>query len=71
MNKHPLSENDPHYHTQNVGRMIDDLITHLRNDVEKVDDPQARALFEVSAEVLGGLQKAYQHFEDRSEKAWK
>ena len=67
----PLSERDPRYHTQNVGRMLEDLIGHLREDIEKVDDPQAKALFEVSAEVLQGLQRAFEHFEIRSEEAWK
>ncbi len=66
-----LSESDPRYHTQNVGRMMKDLIDHLRQDVDKVDDPQAKALFEVSAEVLSGLQRAFAHFETKSEKAWK
>lgn len=67
----PLSERDPRYHTQKVGRMMGELIDHLREDVEKVDDPQARALFEVSAEVLAGLQRSFEHFETKSEKAWK
>ena len=67
----PLSERDPRYHTQNVGRMLEDLIGHLREDVEKVDDAQAKALFEVSAEVLQGLQRAFEHFETRSEEAWR
>jgi hypothetical protein len=71
MSNQAMSEKDPRYHTQNVRRMINDLITHLREDIEKIDDPQAKALFEVSAEVLGGLQKAFEHYESRSEKAWK
>lgn len=71
MNNTPLSESDPRYHTQNVGRMMQDLINHLREDVEKVDDPQAKALFEVSAEVLAGLQRSFEHFETKSEKAWR
>ena len=32
---------------------------HLRQDVEKVDEPQLKAMFETSAEVLGGLIKAF------------
>jgi len=71
MDDQTMSEKDPRYHTQKVGRMLDDLITHLREDIEKIDDPQAEALFEVSAEVLGGLQKAFEHYENQSEKAWK
>lgn len=71
MSNQKTSEIDPRYHTQNVSRMIDDVIIHLREDIEKVDDPQAKALFEVSAEVLDGLHKAFEHYENRSEKAWK
>ena len=67
----PISERDPRYHTQNVGRMLEDLIGHLREDVEKVDDLHAKALFEVSAEVLQGLQRAFEHFETKSEEAWR
>jgi hypothetical protein len=37
----------------------------------KVSDPKAQALFETTAEVLLGLEKAYQDFEDRNERAWK
>jgi len=48
----PLSESDWRTHTQNAGRMMGELIQHLREDVKKVDDPQAKALFEVSAEVM-------------------
>ena len=66
-----LSENDPRYHTQNVGRMMQDLIDHLREDIDKVDDPQAQALFETASEVLQGLQRAFEHFETKSEKAWR
>ncbi len=40
--------------------MLDDLIKHLREDVGKVKEPKAQALFETSAEVLGGLQMAHE-----------
>ncbi len=66
-----LPESDPRYHTQKVGQMMEDLVNHLREDVDKVDDPQARALFEVSAEVLKGLERAFKDFENKTEKAWR
>ena len=44
---------------------------HIREDITKVADPKAQALFETSAEVLGGLITAYEHFEQRSEAAWR
>ena len=43
----------------------------LREDIEKVDEPQLKAMFETSAEVLGGLEKAFKDYEQRNEKAWR
>jgi DNA-dependent RNA polymerase auxiliary subunit epsilon len=37
---------------------------------EPDDDPEARALFEVSAEVIDGLQKAFNDYEKKNESAW-
>lgn len=71
MSNQVKSESDPRYHTQKIKQELDDLIDHLRADIRKVDEPQARALFEVSAEVLGGLKKSFEHYEQESEKAWK
>ena len=66
-----LPERDPRHHTTRIRGMLSDLIAHLREDVGKVDDPRAKALFETSAEVLGGLERAYEHYERRSEEAWR
>ena len=46
------------------------LIEHLREDVGKITEPKAQALFETSAEVLTGLIKAFDDYEKKSEKAW-
>jgi hypothetical protein len=70
MNYNNLPESDPRYHTGNIKQMLHTVIEHLREDVEKVNDPQAKALFETSAEVLLGLTKAYDHYEQKSEAAW-
>ncbi len=48
-----------------------DLIQHLRSDIEKVDEPQLKAIFETTAEVLSGLSKALSDYERRNESAWK
>lgn len=64
-------DRDPRYHTQKLQREMRDLIAHLRADVEKVEEPQAKAMFETSAEVLGALVKAFQDYEQRSEPAWR
>jgi hypothetical protein len=51
--------------------MLGDLRDHLREDVGKVEDPRAEALFETTAEVLGGLIAAYEHYENGAEEAWR
>jgi len=66
-----LAENDPHHHTQKLKIQMRELIAHLRDDVGKVTDPKARALFETSAEVLTGLVKAFDDYEKKSEAAWR
>ncbi len=64
-------ENDPRHHTAKLKQMLTEIIIHARQDVTKVSDPKAQALFETTAEVLTGLEKAYEDFEQRSEPAWK
>ena len=43
----------------------------MRADADKVDDPQFKAMFETSAEVLGGLIMVFNDFEGKDESAWK
>ena len=62
---------NPLEYTANIKEEFIKLREHLREDVDKVDDPKAKALFEVSAEVIGGLQKAFNDFEKKNESAWK
>lgn len=70
MNENPYPEDNPLHHTTNVKGWLRDVIDHLREDVGKVDDPKAEALFETTAEVLGGLVTAYEHYEEKNEEAW-
>jgi hypothetical protein len=63
-------ENDPRHHTANIKAMLTEVIEHAREDIEKVSEPKAQALFETTAEVLQGLVTAYQHYESNSERAW-
>lgn len=64
-------EGDPRHHTIELRSMLRDVVQHAREDVGKVNDPKAQALFETTAEVLQGLITAYEHFEQRSELAWR
>lgn len=63
-------ERDPLYHTRKMKAALKEIKDHLREDIEKVDEPQFKALFETSAEVIGGLEKAFSDYEQKNEKAW-
>jgi hypothetical protein len=67
----PSSENNPIHHTQKIKAQMRQLIDHLREDIGKVTEPKAQALFETSAEVLTGLVKAFDDYEKKSEEAWR
>lgn len=64
-------ESDPRHHTQKLKKMLTDTAAHAREDIAKLSDAKAQALFETSAEVLLGLVKAFEHFEQKNEGAWK
>ncbi len=66
----PYAESDPRYHTANIKRMLTDVVEHVRDDVTKVNEPKAQALFETTAEVLNGLLTAFSHYEGQTERAW-
>jgi hypothetical protein len=67
----PSSGNNPIHHTQKIKAQMRQLTNHLREDVGKVTEPKAQALFETSAEVLTGLVKAFDDFEKKGEAAWR
>jgi len=46
------------------------LIDHLRADAGEVSEPNARAMFEVSVEVLTSLVRAFDLYEKKSVSAW-
>jgi hypothetical protein len=64
-------ERDPRRHTRKMEARLQETVDHLRRDIEVIDDPRARAMFETSAEVLGGLVKAFRDFDAKSESAWR
>jgi len=65
------ADRDPRHHVQKMQKRLQETIDHLRQDVVKVDEPQLRAMFETSAEVLGGLRKAFSDYEQKNEPAWR
>ena len=65
------AQNDPRHHPIKIKGMLSDAMNHVREDVGKVKDPKAQALFETTAEVLQGLVAAYEHYERGAEEAWR
>jgi len=46
------------------------VIDHLRRDIDEIEEPQCKAMFETAAEVIGGLVTALRHYEQHRESAW-
>jgi hypothetical protein len=65
------SERDPRHHTQKMQGRLQELIDHLRSDVDKVSEPKLKAMFETSAAVLVGLKKTFRDYELKNESAWR
>lgn len=65
------ADRDPRHHTQKMQQRLQETMDHLRDDIEKVDEPKLKAMFETSAEVLGGLKKAFSDYEQKNESAWR
>src|SRR4029077_9235287 len=63
-------ERNPLHHTRKMAARLKEAIDHMRADIEKVDEPQFKAMFETSAEVLGGLVKAFGDYGKKNEGAW-
>ena len=58
-------------HTEIIHRRISELIIHMRSEVEHADEPRYQVLLETSAEVLGSLQTAFEHYDRHRETAWR
>lgn len=65
------ADRNPQHHTQKMKTRLQETVAHLREDIEKVDEPQLKAMFETSAEVLSGLMKAFSDYEKKNEAAWR
>ena len=75
-----VADRDLRHYTQKMQQVLRDFKDHLREDIEKdhlrediekVDEPQLKAMFEIAAEVLGGLIKAFHDYEQKNERAWR
>jgi hypothetical protein len=70
MQPQSAANGNPIHYTQKMQDRLREIVDRLREDIEKVDEPQCRAMFETSAEVLEALIKTFQHYEQKTEKAW-
>jgi hypothetical protein len=57
--------------TNEVAVKLAVLRDELRATVGRVSDPQAKAMLETGAEVLGGLRQAFVDYGERAEEAWR
>ncbi len=62
---------DPEHLVRATRERLDALVSDLRRDIGRTDDPQFKALFETTAEVLIGLAKAFRDYEGKHEAAWR
>jgi hypothetical protein len=65
-----FAETDPRHHTENLKCRLEEIIQHAREDVGKIDEPQAKAIFEMTAEVLTGVKKTLADYEEKRERAF-
>jgi hypothetical protein len=71
--KTPIDESssDAAVHSAHLQQEIAGLIDHLHQDIKRAPEPQFQALLETSAEVLGGLLKAFEDYGKHAEVAWR
>jgi hypothetical protein len=62
---------NPTEHVRNLEDILASLKSLMRSEIELFHDPKGKALLETSAEVLGGLEKAFHHYLNRDEDVWK
>jgi hypothetical protein len=55
-------KDDPRHHALSLANALREVARHAREDIQKVEDPAGRELFEATAEVLLGLATAHEHF---------
>ncbi len=56
--------------TQELHKKVKELRDELKEHAQMVDDPKCAALCETSGEVLSGIEEAFDHYLQKSEKAW-
>ena len=62
---------NPIEHAKNLEDILSSLRSLMKNEIHVFHDPKAKALLETSAEVLGGLEKAFHDFVMKDDDVWK
>jgi hypothetical protein len=57
--------------TEKMRHAFDGLQHQLREDVGKVDEPELKALFEETAEVMDALARTFEDYQRKTEPAWR
>lgn len=65
-----IKSTDPKEHAQNIEKYITQLKNFCHEEIGLVKEPKGKALFETTAEVLSGLEKAYSDYQSENEGAW-
>ncbi len=63
--------NDANHITEKMRHAFAGLQRQLREDVDRVEEPQLKVLFEESAEVMGALAQTFEDYQTRREPAWR
>jgi hypothetical protein len=63
--------NDACHLTEKMRHAFAGLQHQLREDVDKVDEPQLKELLEESAEVMGALAQTFEDYQRKSEPVWR
>ncbi|MCM2349008.1 MAG: hypothetical protein NDI69_03240 [Bacteriovoracaceae bacterium] len=65
-----MANHNPIEHARNIEDILASLKSLCRKEKDVFNDPKAKALLETSAEVLGGLEKAFHDYQQKND-AWK
>jgi hypothetical protein len=55
---------DPQFLAPKIKSMLKDVLARTRADMSRLTEPHAQTLFETTADVLKGLVRAYERYED-------